>query len=404
MTIFDLTINLIEGILFSVFIIQSVNDNKRFPYIHMITFSLLFFTNITLYNYYNLGEIYCTFSIILISIILGYILIKSHLFQIVVIAMIIYFFSFLSNTLVIIINQIFFTNQSIPLYILIIISKIIFFSFAMIMPFYLKKIINSEYTKNWYFNIAFISLLGIYTLVFDSLFYEDQINFKLYFTIVCILILTIAIYKVFQYVIMINQKKAEAQLAIKELSLNQKNYNLIKYSLDALSDSQHDMIYTLNHIKKLNQHQNTSLDEFIDSQIKTIYQKIKPIVSGNSTLDYILYQYMPILKSQNIHLLYTKDPSTCPIPNIIYYTIMNYILDIAIQNCENHVHAQIYIQHGYIENQFFTKVTFPFEKSVDQKEILFIENHLKNYSHILISESDVNVYILGFMINQKKTI
>lgn len=395
MNLFDLVINMTEGFLFSLFIISSIHFHKKLPFIYLIFFSFLYFIDITFYNYFQLSEVYCTFSIILISIFLGYILKKDNLFQIVFLSAIIYFFSFVSNTLAIMINHIIFINQPLPLHILIIISKIIFLIFVLTIPPYLHKLIDSEYTKNWYFNIALISLLGLYTLVFDSLFYETEVNIKLYIIIVCILVLTISLYRVFQFVIDTHKKKTEAQLTIKELSLNQKNYHFLRYSLDALSHSQHEMIYILSHIKKLNHQNSPSIDQFIDSQVNIINQKIKPIISGNSTLDYILYQYIPIFQEKNIHIIYTNTPSICPIPNILYYTIMNQILDFAIESCQQNKSSQIYIYHGYIERNFFTKVTFPLSKSFN---IDHIEHQLKDYHHIVICEEDTNIYLLGFMI------
>lgn len=306
--------------------------------------------------------------------------------------------SIFANTLVVLLNQSVFINQPLSLHMLIIISKIIFLIFILTIPPYLHKLIDSEYTKNWYFNIALISLLGLYTLIFDSLFYETEVNIKLYIIIICILILTMSLYKVFQYVIDANKKKTEAQLTIKELSLNQKNYHLLRHSLDAISHSQHEMIYILSHIQKLNNQNNLSIDQFIDSQISLINQKIKPIISGNSTLDYILYQYLPIFQEKNIHIIYTNAPSICPIPNILYYTIMNQILDFAIESCQQNKSSQIYIQHGYIKGNFFTKVTFPLSQSIYNEVSEHIDHQLKDYHHIITSEENTNVYLLGFMI------
>lgn len=398
MNLFDLFINMTEGFLFSLFMVSSIHFHKKSLYIYLIFFSFLYFIDITFYNYFQLSEVYCTFSIILISIFLGYILKKDNLFQIVFLSTIIYFFSFLSNTLAIMLNQIMFINQPLSLHMLIIISKMIFLIFVLAIPPCLHKLIDSEYTKNWYFNIALISLLGLYTLVFDSLFYETEVNIKLYIIIVCILVLTISLYKVFQYVIDTNKKKTEAQLTIKELSLNQKNYHLLRHSLDAISHSQHEMIYILSHIQKLNNQNNSSIDQFIDSQISIINKKIKPIISGNSTLDYILYQYIPIFQEKNIHIIYTNTPSICPIPNILYYTIMNQILDFAIESCQQNKSSQLYIQHGYIKGNFFTKITFPLSQSIYNEVNNHIDHQLKDYHHIVISEENINVYLLGFMI------
>lgn len=397
MTTFDFIINIVEGILFSILTVRTFNILKKPYLLYTIIFAILFFVNISMCNYYNLSEAYCTFSNIIICVIFGYILTKKPLVQIIFISTLIYFCSFLANSLVIVISQTLFITYSLPLNSLIVISKIIFMLFVFVIPQYLKKIIYSEYINNWYFNIALIALLELYTLTFDTLFYQKGMNIKIYAEILCIIILTIAIYKVFQYVHFINQKKTEMQLNLKELSLNQKNYDFMKYSLESLARSQHEMFYLFNHIKILNHQENKIIDIFIDQQIEAINKRNKPIVSGNQTLDYVLYQYAYAFHNNNINLTYTKEDYSCPIPHHVYYTIMSKILDIAITGCQNKEYPQIYIQHGIIDNHFFTKVIFPLS-IVNLEDIKHIEFTLKNYSHVLISENDINVYVLGFMI------
>ncbi|WP_028044738.1 hypothetical protein [Candidatus Stoquefichus massiliensis] len=395
MDAFILFFNLVEGILYSIFIAQSLSHNISKHYSLISLFSFIIFIDISIYNYFTYSEILYALLLQLILFSFSTCIRKCNYIINLFICLLIDLLSIFANTLAIMLNQIIFINQPLSLHILIVISKIIFLIFVLTIPPYLHKLIDSEYAKNWYFNIALISLLGLYTLAFDSLFYETEMNIQLYIIIICVLILTISLYKVFQYVIDTNKKKTEAQLTIKELSLNQKNYHFLRYSLDALSHSQHEMIYILSHIKKLNHQNSPSIDQFIDSQINIINQKIKPIISGNSTLDYILYQYIPIFQEKNIRIIYTNAPSACPIPNILYYTIMNQILDFAIESCQQNKSSQIYIYHGYMKRNFFTKVTFPLSKSFN---IDHIDHQLKDYHHIVICEENTNVYLLGFMI------
>ncbi|MFR6099799.1 MAG: hypothetical protein ACLUIS_06965 [Longibaculum sp.] len=97
--------------------------------------------------------------------------------------------------------------------------------------------------------------------------------------------------------------------------------------MKVLSKSQHDNLYILEHIKKLNQNQNTLIDNFIDEQINLLNKKTNPIMTGNTTLDYILYQYSAQIEQYHIHLSYTKDAYQCPLPKNIYYTVLNKMMD-----------------------------------------------------------------------------
>lgn len=400
MSIFDLCINVIESILFIIFHMRVFNVSFKKYYLYFGLFSLILCIDIMVYNYFNLSELFCILSILSICILFTYFTTKNNIIHIIFISMIIYIFSLFSNTLTIMINQVFF-NNSLSYVILVIVSKIIFLLFVLFIPQYLNKFVQSQNIKNRSFHIALLSLLILYTLIFDSLFYEDTINIKLYIMILCIIILTISIYRAIQYINTVHNQQLENQMIIQEFKLNNKNYLQVEHSLKVLSKSQHDNLYILQHIKKLNQNQNTLIDNFIDEQINLLNKKTNPIMTGNTTLDYILYQYSAQIEQYHIHLSYTKDAYQCPLPKNIYYTVLNKMMDIVIDACQDNESSLLSIQHGFMDQQFYIKMTFPLTDHIHQEDIHLIDLQLREYPHILINERDVNVYILGFMLKKE---
>lgn len=274
MSIFDLNINLIEGLLYSIFIAKIFRTQFKNSYKIILIFTFLLCLNISLYNYFSLSEIYYTLSMQVILFLMSEILNPQQNISNLFISMLVDTFSLFSNTLTIMMNQVFF-NNSLSYVILVIVSKIIFLLFVLFIPQYLNKFIQSQNIKNRSFHIALLSLLILYTLIFDSLFYEDTMNIKLYIMILCIIILTISIYKAIQYINTVHNQQLENQMIIQELKLNNKNYLQVEHSLKVLSKSQHDNLYILEHIKKLNQNQNTLIDNFIDEQINLLNKKNK---------------------------------------------------------------------------------------------------------------------------------
>lgn len=285
MSIFDLSINLIEGLLYSIFIAKIFRTQFKNSYKIILIFTFLLCLNISLYNYFSLSEIYYTLSMQVILFLMSEILNPQQNISNLFISMLVDTFSLFSNTLTIMMNQVFF-NNSLSYVILVIVSKIIFLLFVLFIPQYLNKFIQNQNIKNRSFHIALLSLLILYTLIFDSLFYEDTINIKLYIMILCIIILTISIYRAIQYINTVHNQQLENQMIIQEFKLNNKNYLQVEHSLKVLSKSQHDNLYILEHIKKLNQNQNTLIDNFIDEQINLLNKKTNPIMTGNTTLDY----------------------------------------------------------------------------------------------------------------------
>ena len=400
MSIFDLSINLIEGLLYSIFIAKIFRTQFKNSYKIILIFTFLLCLNISLYNYFSLSEIYYTLSMQVILFLMSEILNPQQNISNLFISMLVDTFSLFSNTLTIMMNQVFF-NNSLSYVILVIVSKIIFLLFVLFIPQYLNKFIQNQNIKNRSFHIALLSLLILYTLIFDSLFYEDTINIKLYIMILCIIILTISIYRAIQYINTVHNQQLENQMIIQEFKLNNKNYLQVEHSLKVLSKSQHDNLYILEHIKKLNQTQNTLIDNFIDEQINLLNKKTNPIMTGNTTLDYILYQYSAQIEQYHIHLSYTKDAYQCPLPKNIYYTVLNKMMDIVIDACQDNESSLLSIQHGFMDQQFYIKMTFPLTDHIHQEDIHLIDLQLREYPHILINERDVNVYILGFMLKKE---
>lgn len=199
MSIFDLSINLIEGLLYSIFIAKIFRTQFKNSYKIILIFTFLLCLNISLYNYFSLSEIYYTLSMQVILFLMSEILNPQQNISNLFISMLVDTFSLFSNTLTIMMNQVFF-NNSLSYVILVIVSKIIFLLFVLFIPQYLNKFIQNQNIKNRSFHIALLSLLILYTLIFDSLFYEDTINIKLYIMILCIIILTISIYRAIQYI------------------------------------------------------------------------------------------------------------------------------------------------------------------------------------------------------------
>lgn len=397
MTLFDLFINLIEGCLFAIFIARSYQKNIKNIYPWILLFSIIIFLDITYYNYYHLSELYCTFSILFICILFGYVLDKTSFIRITYIALIAYFCLFASNSIALFINQTIF-SVSLPFPILIIISKIIFSLFVFFIPPYLKVFTNHLYTKNWSFNLALISMLTIYTLTFDALFYQTDMNLSLYVVLLSLVILTISICKLIHYISQVYIQEAENKLLKEEMQLTDKNYRQIERSFQELSRFHHDSLYVLNYIKKLNQGNNLQIDNFINEQIVIISKNLKPIITGNSTLDYVIYEYIPRMKQYKIDFTYNYMRLDSPIPKNIYYSILTKMMDTALESCYRHKNSKLYLQHGTIKNNFYTKLTYTSYDEIKKDSIEYLDLQLSNYDHVLIHEKEKTMTSFGFMI------
>ncbi|MEG0367162.1 MAG: hypothetical protein RR585_10025 [Coprobacillus sp.] len=250
------------------------------------------------------------------------------------------------------------------------------------------------------------TLLMIFTFVLIYAFYlfyqyNSHSNILMYVFVIGVLGICFGIMKILEHTIDITKQEYETKLQNVELQHQKSTYQQVEKSIETLSQTRHDMVYILTHIKNMNENaQYEEIKRFINEQIERLEKMQKPIVTGNSTLDYVIYEFMPRFHKMNGHLTCNSYDGQCPITNVVYYAVVGEMLDIAIEYCKEDKNPTIMIQHGISHNRYYTKIKFTCTSELNNDLLVHLKELLAQYHYDYMESKDVNMYEIGFLLTQ----
>lgn len=372
--VFDL---IIHGIIFSYAIYYLCKEEKT-NIVLFICFTILFSLNKYICLFFISFDFYFIISHILLSFILCYCINK----QIDILSLFYSLSICLSYYCSLVFHQIiqticFHYSLNISPTVIILLSEIIFLFFILIIIKNIHKI-SLEVTENKYLFISIlIIILILFIIILKMLSRNSNLRFDIYLLLILIISLAFISLALFIYVSHLQRQKFEESLTNQELILKEKTYYQIERSVQNLSSLRHDMLYILTHIQHLNNQQNNDIDCFIDKQIEHMKANDKPILTGNQTLNYIIFENMSYMRKHHIDFICNQCYEDVPIQKIDFYTIMTSLLETAIYNIPDN--TQIHLKHGYIANNYYIKISAYSYFQIDSQELKIIQSIVSKY-------------------------
>lgn len=381
MNIFDLVINLIEGYIICYFLFQ---------YFHIRNFKKYMIYGFLIFFEITIGNIYINESSIQI-IILGITLILIALFlhiklsiETIIICISVLLIDMICNMLALSIMSILklFIKSNKILFIITIISKVLFFISSLIIP---RK---SMHFKSRLDNKRWTSIVVIFVLLMIDLFIlanDYTINHitrtDIFICLVLTSMITVSIIRIYLKILEENDEKTKIMLKNEEIKYKKENYIILSRMSDDLYRQQHNLQYILIKIKHcISNHEYKKCIEFINNYEKKINRFKTIINTDNPYFDYSINKKISDL------YLYDKDINiSISISQSEYYLNKDYtnyvtlIIDTIVDKAET---ITIYIYE--INKNNIIEVIFP--NSIDT---LNLENGIKNYINIL----DINYKI-----------
>lgn len=381
MNIFDLVINLIEGYIICYFLFQ---------YFHIRNFKKYMIYGFLIFFEITIGNIYINESSIQI-IILGITLILIALFlhiklsiETIIICISVLLIDMICNMLALSIMSILklFIKSNKILFIITIISKVLFFISSLIIP---RK---SMHFKSRLDNKRWTSIVVIFVLLMIDLFIlanDYTINHitrtDIFIYLVLTSMITVSIIRIYLKILEENDEKTKIMLKNEEIKYKKENYIILSRMSDDLYRQQHNLQYILIKIKHcISNHEYKKCIEFINNYEKKINRFKTIINTDNPYFDYSINKKISDL------YLYDKDINiSISISQSEYYLNKDYtnyvtlIIDTIVDKAET-----ITINIYEINKNNIIEVIFP--NSIDT---LNLENGIKNYINIL----DINYKI-----------
>lgn len=365
-SIFDLIINLFEGLIVIGFIYLSQIGFKIYKIKTYFFFSLLLFIAITLYNYFNLSSWACSFLMLSITITYSHIISSNKFSADIYIALVSQLLTLCAATVSLAISDmiVIFFNITLSYSTVVIISKIIYLIFGILIALAIYKNISSSIEKQPLFAISLFLLIILYITIFDSLFLGSTSHSDSYIKLITLILFTFFIYKLFSRSIEDQKEKYQMNILFKEQEVKNRNFDQTEKAINEISTLKHDMKHILQLIKfNLDSNNYKKIDEIIDTQLDTISNTGKIFATGNQSLDYILYQNADKLKDIDLVCNYFRFyPSK--FDKIDYFIMIGNIFDNAIENCKPNPNKKIIINRGIKDSFYYFKISNSIDKEV----------------------------------------
>lgn len=373
--VFDL---IIHGFIFSYSLCYLIKKEKISMPV-LIAFTCIFAFNKYIYLIIIPSHTYFLISNILISLILSYFLIhKTHLLSLFysLSICIAYYSSLIFSQ--IIQNFIFHYDLHLSPILSMIVSETIFLFITILILENIQKI-SFEFSKNKHLILSILSLiLVIFLMTIRIISKNYTLRYDIYLLLIIIIFLTLFLLILFTHMTHLEKQNYQELLTNQELLLKEKTFLQIERSVENLSALRHDLLYNLTHIQHLNHHENKDIDDFIHQQIKHIQFHDKPILTGNQTLNYIIFENINYIKENKIDFVCNQCHEDIPFQKIDFYTIMSSLLETAIHSVPNG--SQINLKHGFIANSYYIKIIVPASVTIEIKEKKIIESILSKYN------------------------
>lgn len=385
-TFFDLVINLLEGLIVIGFIYLSQLGFKIYKIKTFVFFSLLLFTAITLYNYFNLSSWMCSFLMLSVTITYSHVISTNNLSANIYIALVSQLLTLCAATISLAISDmiVIFTNITLSYSTVVIISKLLYLVFGILIALAIYKNISSSIEKQPLFAISLFLLIILYITIFDSLFLGNTNHSDSYIKLVTLVLFTFFIYKLFSRSIKDQQEKYQMNILYKEQEVKNRNFDQTEKAIKEISTLKHDLKHILQLIKfNLDNNNHKKINEIIDSQLNIIANTSKVYATGNQSLDYILYQNADKLKDIDVICNYFRF-YPLKFDKIDYFIMIGNIFDNAVENCKANPNKKIVIDRGIKNNLYYFKIS----NSIDQKII-------KNNPTLMTTKPDARNHGIG---------
>lgn len=249
-------------------------------------------------------------------------------------------------------------NIHIPFQILLIISKIILWIISELVSRFIKH--NSHYnnSKINIFNLAILLLTILYASIFDG-YFKQLINTQYFLTNVIVLSFLVAVIcKLFENQKEFLEQQANQELLKKELDFQKTNIKNILKSENETRKMRHNSKHTLLLLKEYaNKKDLSNINKVLNEQINNISNLNQTIHTGNDSINFILFHYLPLIKEKNIELICNYFEIEPSISKLDFYIIFGNILENAIEHCNSKKIKKIVIELGETSNnEYYFKI------------------------------------------------
>lgn len=396
LTLIEMIDIVVHGFIFSYAMSYLTHKEKISKWL-LLLFTIIFSINKYFYMFSAPSVPYFLVSNIFICLILGYVIIHSTQLLLLFYSLAInvaYYCSFvIGQTFYIFVYQ---NHINISPTFMTVFLEFLFVFFVLLILKNIDKISLEVETNKYLFISILTIILILFLIILRILYLGSFLQLEHSLLLILIVFLTFLSLSLFIYVSRIQKQKYEEEIKNQELLLKEKTYYQVERSVQNLSSLRHDMLYVLTHIQHLNEHQNESIDIFINKQLQHMKANDKPILTGNQTLNYIIFENMNYIRENEIDFVCNQCEKDIPIQKIDFYTIMSLLLENAIYHAPHH--SQVNLRHGFINKNYYVKLSVHDSFEMDSKEIKTIENTLHKYNgNMYITHEDhfteLNVFI-----------
>ncbi len=295
-SMFSLFINAVETFTIVYFILSYLILNKKYRLWMFFLLWLLIFIEVSYFNVKNVSYFVETGTqIVTLLILVNYISKESFIINS-FISIFSYVVLYFSNIAVLFVSSAFMdlTVNQLPeqdyFYIIIIISKIIYFSICFIIVKFRKEKHIILLNKRWIILIPLLFMLFILAMNFLELILRGIINYNLlYLSIVLLIISCILLYFLLIFIEKDSENRTHELMVIQQLKYQRENMEDIKELNEEMRKIKHDLKHQLSYVVE------GLKDQKVDEMIKILETSYKEIdktniisFSDNETLNYIL--------------------------------------------------------------------------------------------------------------------
>lgn len=295
-SMFSLFINAVETFTIVYFILSYLILNKKYRLWMFFLLWLLIFVEVSYFNVKNVSYFVETGTQIVTLLILVNYISKENFIINSFISIFSYVVLYFSNIAVLFVSSAFMdlTMNQLPeqdyFYIIIIISKIIYFSICFIIVKLRKEKHIILLNKRWIILIPLLFMLFILAMNFLELILRGIINYNLlYLSIVLLIVSCILLYFLLIFIEKDSENRMHELLEIQQLKYQRENMEDIKELNEEMRKIKHDLKHQLSYIVEGLKDQ--KVDEMI-KMLETSYEEINKTsiinFSDNETLNYIL--------------------------------------------------------------------------------------------------------------------
>lgn len=355
----NMYLDLVEACLTIFFVTNCLSVTNKKQYLLSIITTIIYFLNTIFHHHYKIETSQLIFINLFILFLYTSKLQNKYPLKNLLIIGCTFLLSNIAITLGLILSSFFFdfpfTNQA--YFIIIIISKIIYFMLGLIISNRFKKynFINQQNIQ--YIFIAIMLLYFLYTYLINIVYYEKIFNYSLVVSFIVINLLSIYLGIIFfnlqkEQAVILNLEKDKLRLENEEKiqKINQQNIN-------ELNKWRHDLKYVFEAISyQLKNNNIPEIENIISLQQANFINQQFIVKTGNELLDSLLMQRYQQFSKNRIHLIIDCQTAEMPLEHTHFLIIAGNLLDNALENCKSNYKKEIRISLNLKANYFYLKI------------------------------------------------